>query len=94
MSAKEIVEEFPDNQMVQQVMDGKKSMPSDPARRAIYQVQIARLRRSLGQEARKKPQTAAAPVPAEPAASEGAKTAEELAADASRRCNSREHDTR
>ena len=43
MSTKEIVEEFPDNQMIKQVMDGKKSMPSDPARRAIYQVQIARL---------------------------------------------------
>jgi uncharacterized protein (DUF1800 family) len=43
MSSREMVEEFPDNQMVRQVMDGKKSMPSDPARRAVYQVQIARL---------------------------------------------------
>ena len=43
MSTKEIMEEFPDNQMIKQVMDGKKSMPSDPARRAIYEVQIARL---------------------------------------------------
>ncbi len=47
MSAKEIVEEFPDNQMVKQVMDGKKSMPSDPARRAIYRVQVARLQERL-----------------------------------------------
>ena len=43
MSEKEIVEDFPDNQMIRQVMDGKRSLPSDPARRAIYQVQMARL---------------------------------------------------
>jgi uncharacterized protein (DUF1800 family) len=43
MSSHEIVEEFPDNQMVRQVMDGKKSMPSDPAKRAVYQVQMARM---------------------------------------------------
>jgi uncharacterized protein (DUF1800 family) len=43
MSSHEIVEEFPDNQIVRQVMDGKKSMPSDSARRAVYQVQIARM---------------------------------------------------
>ncbi len=36
MSSKEIVEEFPDNQMIKQVKDGKKSMPSDPAKRAVY----------------------------------------------------------
>ena len=43
MSSKELAEEFPDGQMIRQVMDGKKSMPSDPGRRAVYQVQIARL---------------------------------------------------
>src|SRR4029077_5829357 len=42
MSAKEIIEEFPDNQIIRQIMDGKKSMPSDPAKRAVIQVQIAR----------------------------------------------------
>ena len=42
MSSKEIAEEFPDGQMIKQVIDGKRPMPSDPARRAIYQVQIAR----------------------------------------------------
>src|SRR5215475_1926382 len=42
MSTREIVEEFPDPPMIRQVMEGRKSMPSDPARRAIYQVQIAR----------------------------------------------------
>ncbi len=30
MSSKEIAEEFPDNQMIKQVMDGKRPMPSDP----------------------------------------------------------------
>src|SRR3954469_11414669 len=43
MSTKEILEDFPDRRMIRQVAEGKMSMPSDPARRAIYQVQIARL---------------------------------------------------
>ena len=43
MSSKEIAEEFPDQQVIRQVMNGKRSMPSDPAKRAIYKVQIARL---------------------------------------------------
>jgi uncharacterized protein (DUF1800 family) len=42
MSAKEIAEDFPDPQEINQVMNGKRSMPSDPARRAIFQVQLAR----------------------------------------------------
>jgi uncharacterized protein (DUF1800 family) len=93
MSAKEIVEEFPDNQMVKQVMDGKKSMPSDPARRAIYRVQVARLQDRLdrkqeaqaekGKENAKPKEVASAAVPTEPSANDSAKTAEELAAAAS-----------
>jgi uncharacterized protein (DUF1800 family) len=43
MSEKQIAEDFPDPQEINQVANGKKSMPSDPARRAIYEVQIARL---------------------------------------------------
>jgi uncharacterized protein (DUF1800 family) len=42
MSSKELVENFPDGQMVKQVMAGKVSMPSDAAKRAVFQVQIAR----------------------------------------------------
>src|ERR1700689_3395772 len=38
MSSREIVEEFPDNQMIKQVMDGKKAMPSDPPTRAGFAV--------------------------------------------------------
>jgi uncharacterized protein (DUF1800 family) len=78
MSSKEIIEEFPDNQMIRQIMDGKRSMPSDPAKRAVIQVQIARL-----QQKKEKKDVAgvpAAPAPAEPAAADSAKTAEELAA--------------
>jgi uncharacterized protein (DUF1800 family) len=43
MSSREIAEDFPDPQEINQVMNGKRPMPSDPARHAIYQVQIARL---------------------------------------------------
>jgi uncharacterized protein (DUF1800 family) len=43
MSTREIAEDFPDPQEINQVMNGKKAMPSDPARRAVYQVQVARL---------------------------------------------------
>jgi uncharacterized protein (DUF1800 family) len=55
-------------------------MPSDPSRRAIYQVQIARLDEKRDS---KEINGAAAPQPVaaiEPSAAEGAKTAEELAA--------------
>jgi uncharacterized protein (DUF1800 family) len=86
MSSREMVEEFPDGQMIKQVMDGKKSMPSDPARRAVFQVQIARLQERQEKKERKAeaaaPQIAPAP-PREPdsaPASDTAKTAEELAA--------------
>ena len=75
LSAKEIAEEFPDNQMILQVMDGKRPMPSDPAKRAVFQVQIAHL-----QEKQEKKQRAAAPVAVSMQAADSAKTAEELAA--------------
>jgi len=76
MSEKEIMEDFPDNQMIKQVADGKKPMPSDPARRAVYQVQIARYDEKLERKA----QAASAPAQAAPAAADAPKTAEELAA--------------
>jgi uncharacterized protein (DUF1800 family) len=87
MSSKELMEEFPDQMIIKQVMDGRKSMPSDPARRAIYQVQVARLEQKQERKAERKEMTTAPAQPAQPAeaqaqpdASEGAKTAEELAA--------------
>jgi uncharacterized protein (DUF1800 family) len=87
MSSKEIVEEFPDQQMIKQVMDGKRAMPSDPAKRAVFQVQIARLqekqeRKNHKNERNDRKEGTAAPAagPLQPAATETAKTAEELAA--------------
>jgi len=82
MSTKEILEDFPDGQMVKQVAEGKHSMPSDPARRAVYQVQVARLDEK--QERKERKAAAQPPTPAAPAAADadadGAKTVEELAA--------------
>jgi uncharacterized protein (DUF1800 family) len=86
MSSKEIAEEFPDNQMIKQVMDGKRSMPSDPAKRAVFQVQIARLEEKQEKKEQKEAAVAVAPAPSASAAamtvpaSDTAKTAEELAA--------------
>jgi uncharacterized protein (DUF1800 family) len=42
MSTSEIVQDFPDGQEINQVMNGKKAMPSDAALRMVYQVQIDR----------------------------------------------------
>ncbi|MGA7513650.1 MAG: DUF1800 domain-containing protein [Candidatus Sulfotelmatobacter sp.] len=42
MSTREIAEDFPDGQEINQVRNGKKPMPSDLARRAVFQVQLAR----------------------------------------------------
>jgi len=79
MSSREIMEDFPDNQMIKQVMDGKRAMPSDPARRAVYQVQIARLEQKL-QEKQNQQAQRNTPAPSGPAADQGAKTEQELAA--------------
>ncbi len=78
MSAKEIAEEFPDNQMIRQVMDGKRPMPSDPAKRAIYRVQVARLQQKLDE--RKQRAVENPPKPPEASADTSAKTEEQLAA--------------
>jgi len=90
MSPKEIAEEFPDGQMIKQVLGGKRPMPTDPARRAVYQVQIARLEQRQEKKREKATVATAAPprgavsamppVTTGPSAEEGAKTAEELAA--------------
>jgi uncharacterized protein (DUF1800 family) len=50
MSTREIAEDFPDPQEIRQVMEGKRAMPSDAARRAIFQVQIARLQEQKGKK--------------------------------------------
>jgi uncharacterized protein (DUF1800 family) len=43
MDVHEILDSFPDQRRAREVMEGKRSMPSDPAQRAVYQVLIARL---------------------------------------------------
>ncbi len=85
MSSKELVENFPDNGVVKQVMEGKRPMPSDPAKRAVYQVQIARLEERQQQkndrvEPAAAPVQGVVPVSSGPAASDTAKTEAELAA--------------
>src|SRR5580658_1252810 len=42
MDTREIVENFPSEQMIKAVADGKQSLPSDPLRRAVYQAQLDR----------------------------------------------------
>ena len=63
LSTREIAEDFPDGQEINQVMNGKKAMPSDPARRAVFQVQLARLqdRKDRKEEAGKNVVAATAP---------------------------------
>jgi uncharacterized protein (DUF1800 family) len=66
MSTREIAEDFPDGQEITQVRNGKRPMPSDPARRAVFQVQLARQeeKKERKEEAGK---NAPAPAPAEKA---------------------------
>lgn len=42
MDTREIVENFPPPQLIKQIADGKQPLPSDPAKRAIYQAQLER----------------------------------------------------
>jgi uncharacterized protein (DUF1800 family) len=42
MDTREIVENFPPNQVIKQVAEGKASLPRDPAKRAIYEAQLQR----------------------------------------------------
>jgi len=89
MNPRQMVEEFPDGAMVRQVADGKRPMPVDPARRAIYQVQVERLE-AKEEEKRQQAEGAAAQSAAAPkqdvmmndpsSAANTAKTEAELAA--------------
>jgi len=42
MGTKEIVENFPPDQLIKQIADGKASLPQDPAKRAVYEAQLQR----------------------------------------------------
>ena len=42
MGTEEIVENFPPEQLIKQIADGKAPLPRDPARRAVYEAQLQR----------------------------------------------------
>ncbi|HEY6302907.1 MAG TPA: DUF1800 domain-containing protein [Terriglobales bacterium] len=42
MDTKQIVENFPTEQLIKQIADGKASLPRDPSQRAIYEAQLQR----------------------------------------------------
>lgn len=42
MSTRELVENFPSQQVIKAIADGKQSLPSDPVRHAVYEAQLAR----------------------------------------------------
>jgi uncharacterized protein (DUF1800 family) len=84
MSTKEIAEDFPDPQEINQVMNGKRPMPSDPARRAVFQVQLARLeaRKEKKEEAGRNEVAPAAAEKTSSAPVEGSATTANAASDA------------
>jgi uncharacterized protein (DUF1800 family) len=43
MDTRQIVENFPPPQLIKAVAEGKQSLPSDPAKRAVYEAQIERM---------------------------------------------------
>jgi uncharacterized protein (DUF1800 family) len=63
MSTREMVENFPPNPVLKAVENGKKGMPSDPAKRAIYQSRIVAMQEN---EQAKKDEAAAARNPPTP----------------------------
>src|ERR1700726_535201 len=83
MSTNEIAEDFPDPQAFNQVLNGKRNMPTDPARRAIFQVQVARLeaRKARKEEANKNLDYGAAPEKTSSAPAEGSAMAANTASD-------------
>ncbi|HET9839095.1 MAG TPA: DUF1800 domain-containing protein [Candidatus Angelobacter sp.] len=71
MSTREMVENFPPPQLVRQIENGRKGMPSDPGKRAIYETRVAEYeRRQENKEAKAaaaKPADVKADVNADPA---------------------------
>jgi uncharacterized protein (DUF1800 family) len=67
MDTREIVENFPPQPVIKAVMEGRRPMPSDPVKRAVYQAQIERL-----QEKQERKQESAAAKVTPPADHSGA----------------------
>ena len=70
MSAHEMVEQFPDGQMIRRVADGKRPMPTDPARHAVYQVQVVRLEAKQEEKRERQADTATPQMPPQSAAAQ------------------------
>jgi uncharacterized protein (DUF1800 family) len=75
MDTREIVENFPPPQVIKAIVDGKEPMPRDPAKRAIYEAEIARYenkqeRKNNNNEDRKNDDVKSAPAAADRAAEE------------------------
>ncbi len=68
MTPQQALQLFPDRGMIQQVADGKKPMPADPLLAAMYDVQVAKLRR----EAVERKPDAKGDLPVEPSDAEKA----------------------
>jgi uncharacterized protein (DUF1800 family) len=67
LSSKELAENFPDNQLINQVKNRKWPMPSDPSLRMIYKVQLARLEEKKERKQAARSDGAALPSPSNPA---------------------------
>jgi uncharacterized protein (DUF1800 family) len=66
MGTREIVENFPPNQLIKQIADGKAELPRDPAQRAVYETQLQRYEDK--QERKEEPRQNAAPAASAPSA--------------------------
>src|SRR5580704_18003041 len=75
MDTKEMVENFPPGPVIRAVMEGKKPMPSDPVKRAIYQAQIERIQEREERKQEKAGDNPATSAPQPAAASQAATTA-------------------
>ncbi|HZE26468.1 MAG TPA: DUF1800 domain-containing protein [Terriglobales bacterium] len=82
MDTQEIVESFPPPQVIKAVMEGKRPMPSDPVKRAVYQAQIERIEEKNGRKqdaASPNTAPAASHTSADQSAGEGARPASDAA---------------
>jgi uncharacterized protein (DUF1800 family) len=79
MDTREIVENFPPPQLIKDVEDGKRSLPSDPVKRAVYEDQLDRVQQKEQQKQEQQKQQAADASP------EKTGDSEKMSQDASRR---------
>jgi uncharacterized protein (DUF1800 family) len=66
MDTREMMENFPPQPLIKAVMEGRRPMPSDPVKRAVYQAQIDRL-----EEKRERKQETTSTVAAQPGSNPG-----------------------